>query len=71
MAVAFSRIMKTQCPRCLGFTTRPEQYRWFEFPLALILLQPYHFRRCEHRFLRFRWPDLSLLPLQRRATPTR
>jgi hypothetical protein len=63
--------MKTQCPHCLGFATRPEQHRWFELPLALFLVQPYHCRRCAHRFLRFRWPDLSLLPTQRRSTLAR
>jgi hypothetical protein len=63
--------MNTQCPHCLGFATRPAQHRWFELPLALILVQPYHCRRCAHRFLRFRRPDLTLPLIQRRSTLAR
>jgi hypothetical protein len=61
--------MNTQCPHCLALRAWPAPYRWFESPLALLALQPYYCRRCAHRFLRVRLPDLPLplLPVSRIA----
>jgi hypothetical protein len=61
--------MNTQCPHCLAERAWPTPHRWFEWPLALLALQPYLCRRCEHRFLRFRLPDfpLPLFPLRHYA----
>jgi hypothetical protein len=59
--------MRDTCPQCLSYHTRPEMYRWYELPLALLLVQPYRCRRCGRRFLRPRRPDFPL-PLLRRRT---
>jgi hypothetical protein len=54
------------CPQCLSYRTQPEPCRWYERPLQLLLVQPYRCRHCDHRFLRFREPDLPLFLSQRR-----
>jgi hypothetical protein len=59
--------MMIQCPDCLGYRTRPEPYRWYEAPLLLFMLQPYRCRRCDHRFMRFRPPDLPVKPARWRT----
>jgi hypothetical protein len=63
--------MRIQCPHCHGYHTRPAPYRWFELPLALFLLQPYLCYRCERRFVRFRWPELSFGPPRRSGAAAR
>jgi hypothetical protein len=62
--------MNTQCPHCRAFRAWPAPHRWFEWPLALLLVQPYLCRRCGHRFLRPRLPDFPL-PLFPAGTPAR
>jgi hypothetical protein len=63
--------MLIQCPNCLASHIRPDPHRWFELPLVLFWVQPYQCRRCERRFLRFRWPDLSLSPSWQKLTVAR
>ena len=63
--------MRVQCPACLGFHVRPAPLRWYEVPLALVLIQPYLCRSCKRRFLAFRQPDLPLPSLTRRRLSTR
>lgn len=57
--------MMHSCPHCLSYRIRPQPYRWYELPLLLVLIQPYHCRRCGRRFLRFRPPDLPNLRSRR------
>ncbi len=63
--------MNTQCPHCRAERAWPTPYRWFELPLALLVLQPYLCRRCSHRFVRPRWPDFPLLLLPVRQVARR
>ncbi len=45
--------MRTNCPRCDSPLVRPDPFRWYERPLALLLLHPFRCRRCGTRFIRF------------------
>lgn len=42
-----------RCPQCLHRKLRRSRPRWFEYPLYVVLLQPY---TCPHCFTRFYRP---------------
>ncbi len=45
--------MRLNCPHCHGHHLRPEEYRWYETLLVLLLLRPFRCLRCRTRFIRF------------------
>ena len=45
--------MRLNCPHCHCARVRPEDYRWYERLLALVLLRPFRCLRCRTRFIRF------------------
>jgi DNA-directed RNA polymerase subunit RPC12/RpoP len=45
--------MRLTCPHCNSHVVRPEPFRWYEWPLALLFLHPYRCRRCGSRFIGF------------------
>ena len=47
------RPVDVPCITCLCREAIPDTYRWYERPLALILLRPYRCRHCAVRFLGF------------------
>jgi len=46
-----------RCAYCMCSRATREPYRWYEWPLALILVRRYRCRHCGERFLALAWRE--------------
>jgi two-component system cell cycle response regulator DivK len=49
------RLLGPLCPRCGCGDVSPTPFRWYEWPLVLLLLRPCLCRRCSERLVGFLW----------------
>ncbi len=52
-ALRAKKIMR-KCPTCYGTKSHSSQRRWYEWPLACLLMGPFRCHNCCSRYLSFR-----------------
>ena len=46
-----------RCQNCQNMGYKVSRFRWFEFPMALLLLRPFRCSHCSRRFFGFVWQE--------------